>query len=116
MMRLCHAAALALVGWYLMVPPVDKDNVLLNAPISQWVEDSVYDTADACGRAKASIQHCGYVLNGAFPSESVKQACGISWHNRNEYTDKKQANAVGVFARLYMSSQCIATDDPRLAK
>src|SRR5271155_5503786 len=39
-MNLRHAAALALVGWYLMVPPVvcekGKCTAELNAPFSQW--------------------------------------------------------------------------------
>ena len=39
-----HAAALALVGWYLMVPPPDN----LTAPISAWEVAASYDTGKHC--------------------------------------------------------------------
>ncbi|MDO8431151.1 MAG: hypothetical protein Q7S58_01945 [Candidatus Binatus sp.] len=47
-----HAATLALVAWYLMVPPVIKVNghptVLTMAPLQKWdIEDS-FDTATQC--------------------------------------------------------------------
>jgi hypothetical protein len=29
-----HAAALALVGWYLMIPPFDGKSVNINSPLS----------------------------------------------------------------------------------
>jgi hypothetical protein len=36
MMKLRHATALALVGWYLMIP-VDKSGVLVkSAPLADW--------------------------------------------------------------------------------
>jgi hypothetical protein len=63
-MSVRHAAALALVGWYLMVPPVtpegltDPNATLVNgkAPISQWVIFRVYDSAEQCQRARRSGQ------------------------------------------------------------
>jgi hypothetical protein len=52
-MNLRHAAALALVGWYLMVPPftaqragpVDVDD---QAPLSKWTIAGSFDTAEQC--------------------------------------------------------------------
>jgi len=57
-MKPLHAAALALVGWYLMLPPphteyaqsgqiidVRADN---EAPLSQWTIARSYDTAAQC--------------------------------------------------------------------
>ena len=36
-MTLRHAAALALVGWYMLGPPIGADNLLeLNSPLSAW--------------------------------------------------------------------------------
>jgi hypothetical protein len=46
-----HAAALAIVGWYLMAPPPQD----LHAPISKWVMKGSYDTADACFADRALI-------------------------------------------------------------
>ena len=49
-----HAAALALVGWYLLAPPVTKvpASKLLKwsdaAPLSSWLELNAYDTAKDC--------------------------------------------------------------------
>lgn len=37
-MKLRHAAALALMGWYLMVPPFSRvtHRILTSAPVSKW--------------------------------------------------------------------------------
>jgi hypothetical protein len=53
-----HAAALALMGWYLMVPPVHQErsgeplHLDSNAPISRWEVDELapsgYDTVAKC--------------------------------------------------------------------
>ena len=46
-MNLRHAAALALVVWYLMVPPVHNGKHV-NVPIAQWVNLKGFDSASAC--------------------------------------------------------------------
>ena len=45
-----HGAALALVGWYLMMPPVNPTtNIeITDAPISKWIIDSSHDSAKDC--------------------------------------------------------------------
>jgi len=53
-----HAAALTLVGWYLMVPPQISDSPLkfdYNAPLSNWKIGSSYDTAKDCENGKWAI-------------------------------------------------------------
>jgi hypothetical protein len=55
--NLRHAAALALVGWYLLLPiPCRTGGFDLNAPLSVWyrVED-VYPTRAACESDKAAL-------------------------------------------------------------
>jgi hypothetical protein len=56
-MKPCHAAALALLGWYLMVPPpmrlsdgrIDPDMISdLSAPLPHWYRVRSFDTAAAC--------------------------------------------------------------------
>jgi hypothetical protein len=47
-MKLRHAAALALVGWYLMVPPSQRGGVSLDAPLRSWRSFGNYDTARDC--------------------------------------------------------------------
>jgi hypothetical protein len=58
-MKLCHAAALALVGWYLMMPPLiweEKEigahplafHIDFDAPISKWDTLGSFDSAEQC--------------------------------------------------------------------
>jgi hypothetical protein len=81
-----HAAAAALVGWYLMVPPVfiaTKKPDYTAPCCTQWSNMHSSDTAAEC--------------------EQYRQA----WiHAKGEGSE---------FSReLYMLGQCIASDDPRL--
>ena len=90
-MKLRHAAALVLVGWYLMVPmktrggPIDE-----SLPLSQWRIFASFDAAADCQEG----------LNGS-------------------YDDAKRSDQAGKtkgLADLYLAAKCIASDDPRLAK
>jgi len=50
-MKPCYAAALALVGWYLMGPPLtspDSDKYETQAPLSRWETIASFDTAAQC--------------------------------------------------------------------
>jgi hypothetical protein len=47
-MTFLHAAALALVVWYLMLPPRDGAEVTIHAPLSRWKIDGSYDSARKC--------------------------------------------------------------------
>jgi hypothetical protein len=111
-MTLRHAAALALVGWYLMFPHLrDADEAAtrlktfeslskkvqpngrppasvffnLDAPLGQWSIAGSFDTAASCEKTR-----------GQFVYEALK--------HRSSPIDEAD----------YMSGQCIATDDPRL--
>ena len=43
-----HAATLALVVWYLMLPLGDGAEVTIHAPLSRWKIDGSYDSARKC--------------------------------------------------------------------
>jgi len=80
-----HAAALALMGWYLMVPPTHRTTHGVawddNLPLNLWRHVFSYDMAKEC---QAQIEHMQSSL-------------------------AKMAEEMGAeFAR------CIASDDPRL--
>jgi hypothetical protein len=105
-MKLCHAAALALVGWYLMIPPIEFESqaitsnvhVSSDAPFSKWEMSGSFDTAKECDAARLAI---------GSPSDS-----------RHELSGGNDA-AKAVHEKAYIeiakgNSQCIATDDPRL--
>jgi hypothetical protein len=86
-MKLSHAAALALVGWYLMMAPANKpppsdankSTPNLTAPLPQWVIVGRFDHPGDC--KAAAWDHL------------KSFAIGSPWKD---------------------SLQCIATDDPRI--
>src|ERR1019366_1831005 len=55
-MTIRHAAALALVGWYLMIPPLDSTGTHRTPPISLWATLKVFDTAVECSAAMKDVQ------------------------------------------------------------
>ncbi len=94
--KLRHAAALALTGWYLMVPPMPYDHqthemdVDLSTPVSEWTLLGSFDTANDCKkRVDELIQQGG---------EAVDRHAKGAEQRLNDLT----------------SAACIATDDPRL--
>jgi hypothetical protein len=91
-MRFGHASALALLGWYLMVPP-SPGKFDTNAPLAQWKQDQkiVFNTATSCEQHR---------------NNAIKYLAA-----NKEQIDKVR---VAYFIRLYQSAQCVANDDPRL--
>ena len=89
-MNLRHAAALALVGWYLMAPPLSKDGdrVNENAPLSTWIITQSFDSARECERF---------------------------WVFMDSKVDAN-VNLSPVVKQGHHLSVCVASDDPRLAK
>ena len=84
-MNVCHAVALALVGWYLLVSLRENENsakLRYDAPLGEWVYVYSFDTAMECTDDAVKEQQ----LRAKDPLE----------------------------ADQYTSWQCIATDDPRL--
>ena len=54
-----HIAALALVGWYLMMPPNSTripHSVESEAPLSRWSIVTSFDTSESCEKALADLQ------------------------------------------------------------
>lgn len=91
-MTLRDAAALALVGWYLMLPPIQNDSwPNTDAPLSQWSIGGSFDTAKEC------------------QDEKVDNA------ERTEKTISAPPATLSLAAaRQALVAVCIATDDPRL--
>lgn len=51
-MRFRHASALALMGWWLIVPPIRRGSADFKAPMREWTKvEADSDTETACGRA-----------------------------------------------------------------
>ena len=94
-MTLRHATALALVGWYLMMPPLlprlsegepDFFGPLALAPLYQWTKVDSFDSLRECIDAHFKLLH-DRVMKNANDEIQIEQA---------------------------YSARCIATDDPRL--
>ena len=89
-MNLRRAAALALVGWYLMVPPPvgsNFDSFDKNAPLSKWRQPAAFDSAAACEQ---------------YRTEAID-------------TFQKRTDANGDYnVNLYIAGRCVTSDDPRL--
>jgi hypothetical protein len=88
--KLRHAAALALIGWYLMVPPIVDGRAVIAAPVSKWVVNTPFDSASECDKAQANL-----VL-------------------RAKRDLQKSVSTDSAVAVSFTQAQCIASDDPRL--
>jgi hypothetical protein len=102
-MKSHHAAALALVGWYLISPnrlPNSTEHDV-HAPLSQWTKIDNYATRDQCESAKAlSIQMIDHPTN--LRPDAAAKARKIGPAGMNE------------IRQTVSGSKCIAKDDPRL--
>jgi hypothetical protein len=121
-MNLQHAVVVSLLGWYLMLPPLvplTSSAIPLpfqfqaDDPISQWDEQSSFDSADACEKAKAKLVTCGEILKG-FETGDPKEPCDGMTQTVAQAKNKQQESATFNIANRKTMAQCIATDDPRL--
>ena len=90
-MKRRHAAALALVGWNLMIPPVvgqgSGRNVWRHAPLRKWERAATVNSEEVCNqRLRASRTVKG-------PFENFTQA---------------------LVAEQFSHGRCVRSDDPRL--
>ena len=99
-MNLRHTSALALVGWYLMTPPISTSGSLnTDGPLSAWVEDSAHDSASACEQMKAEMLYATAAARSLFPDSAENKHGRATLALNND---------------RYLNARCIATDDPRL--
>jgi hypothetical protein len=84
-----HAAALALAGWYLIIPSSTlPPGVAHKEPLRKWQTVRGFDSADDCEDFRSAF------------FERSRQRQGL--------------NVLEPSYRDYMFAECIATDDPRL--
>jgi hypothetical protein len=101
-----HAAALALVGWYLMIPPIEGTAVNRAALLSKWNNKGSFDNASTCttelqvsqDQARKSYEH----------PEIEKQPKG--WNMPPDVWRLW----VKTTSTQFLAAICIASDDPRL--
>jgi hypothetical protein len=104
-MKSRHATALAIVLWYLMIPPIGIDNkVDAHAPLSKWRIGVGFDSEKKCDDSlKDAIQ------NPMTPAEYQAAA---------EATRKAKMKPLSMLemTKRTQESICVAGDDPRLKK
>jgi hypothetical protein len=101
-----HAVALALVGWYLMVPPNKNEDT----PISDWIVGHSYDSARACQdalmkeRAQAATKQRQYDMMTDLQRRNLE-------HNQDALNQEMADSDSFYFA---FHSACIESGDPRV--
>lgn len=107
--KLRHAAALALVGWYLMTPPLiipppsphpRPYQVDDHAPISRWDISQSFDHAEDCEKARKKL-----AKDAADPNYQI-----VVPANMDKFS--VIGSRIAIQNRL-MSATCIGSDDPR---
>ena len=103
-MKACHAAALALVGWYLTVPLFSlrrlaeansRIQVNLNAPLGWWFSFGEYNSRSLCEAARA---------------KNIQQDAKLE----DNFLKTKPPNELQGIEQMDKQALCIASDDPRL--
>jgi hypothetical protein len=101
--HLRHGAALALLGWSLIVPPVYdyQGNIVIGIrrPISDWKIAKTYDSVQACQREMKHLVETG--------APSTPQVFALPLNGLG-------ADATPIGQVLVRHANCIASDDPRL--
>jgi hypothetical protein len=89
-MKSRHATALALFGWYLMIPPgrSQQDSAPdADAPFNEWSIQASFDTAVECEKERNKFRSGVHIKAGQKLSSS---------------------------SMMLLDMECIASDDPRL--
>jgi hypothetical protein len=102
-----HCAALMLVGWYLLIPPVfsamgghPRAFNDLKAPINRWDIQGTFESDASCETERARI---------------LKEA-PLRIQFAHEHPDQDQNGNIEAVAEAWQLAQCVASDDPRLKR
>ena len=107
-MNLRHAAAIALSGWYLLVPPgacrpewvSQGKHTPCAAPLSEWIVTLSFSSRDKCDAERmADISYANQEMA-----------------NANDSGDKMVVDSSRKIYWRALTELCISSDDPRLAK
>ena len=124
-MRPCHAAALALVGWYLIVPPITNDPGSVSRtygpaqacypwapawqrPLFAWIPYLPFDSAAACQAAKKRLSDKAHADVAGITLDVDRVGCGDSTPAQHSAGQRM----AGDLAEL--AGRCIASEDSRL--
>src|ERR1700736_5176774 len=107
-----HAAALALVGWLLMLPPVGQK---ADAPMREWRIVDRFPTLTACLAAENTVRE-NYLPAPESTLNNSLAASRRSWRGPHLTHDQaeQELTAARKFKLEIEAMKCIASDDPRL--
>ena len=109
-MNLRHAAALALVGWYLMMPPdnwtlcsksVADCEAISDAPLGRWNTTQSFDSANQCEQARS-----------VWEGRGTKDFNAAKFNSYETLTTSRSTRLMLDQGRI--AARCVSTDDPRL--
>jgi hypothetical protein len=97
-MKTNHIAGIALVAWYLMVPPLVEAPYKIDteAPLTTWKVYQTFNTSDDCKKSLSSAQ-TKYKPTATAPIGTIERG-------------------TRAFALQMVFAQCVKSDDPGLAK
>ena len=99
-----HLAALAFVGWYLMMPPNSTKyphEVASDVPLPRWIIVTSFDTEDNCEKALTDLQN------------KEQDPITLDKTGKLARLQKKPSDAALGKARA-INAACVASDDIRL--
>ncbi len=107
-MKPLHAAAVALIGWYLLIPPVfspmggnPRSSNDLAAPLNRWdIWGRPFDSAASCTKEKERLR-----------TEAPRRL-----KFAHEHPDQDPNGNIVAVAEAWQFAECVATDDPRLKR
>ncbi len=101
-----HVAALAFMGWYLMMPPDSTKvphSVDSAAPLSRWSIVVSFDTSESCEKALADLQ------------SKERDPIELDTTGKLRRLHKREPDPALEIARA-INSGCVASDDFRLKR
>jgi hypothetical protein len=100
---LAMTSAAHATGWYLLMPLMTTDGRAYPAPLSSWTHYASYATASECEQARVDYQ--------------TVAANSSAWADltRRRALEGLQTESQAIAILSGQLSQCVATDDPRLA-
>ncbi len=100
-----HFAALAFVGWFLMIPP-DSTKVLHSvdseAPLSHWITVANFPTSESCEKALAELQ------------DKNQDPVELDTTGKLRRFQKRQPPDPALGKARAINAGCVASDDWRL--
>ena len=114
-MNLRHAAALALVGWYLMVPPLKNGEIIPDekAPLSEWKTVMSGNSSLFCERVRIVFQN---QEEKEWRAELAKGRATTISEKDKAIRDKVDQQFLEILRKTapITYAKCVSTDDPCL--